>query len=1102
MDTKYSWVKYLVILSTLLTMAACSGGGGAPQAATATLETISVTPETTNINVGTIQAFTATGNYSDGSTQDITANAVWSSSDTGIAVINAAGEVSGVATGSVTISATLGGINGTAELTVDANPRTLDAITLTPATSTIQVNTRQSFIATGEYSDGSTLDISSFVTWSSSDTSIATVSATGEVFGVSEGSVMINATLGTVTGSAELLVSGVAPTLDSIRVLPDSAVISINATQSFTATGYYSDGSSQIITSGVSWTSSDSNIANVNATGEAIGVAAGKVTISAILGGVTGNASLTVSANAPTLDSIVVSPNTANINVGTIQAFTATGNYSDGSTQDITANAVWSSSDTGIAVINAAGEVSGVATGSVTISATLGGINGTAELTVDANPRTLDAITLTPATSTIQVNTRQSFIATGEYSDGSTLDISSFVTWSSSDTSIATVSATGEVFGVSEGSVMINATLGTVTGSAELLVSGVAPTLDSIRVLPDSAVISINATQSFTATGYYSDGSSQIITSGVSWTSSDSNIANVNATGEAIGVAAGKVTISAILGGVTGNASLTVSANAPTLDSIVVSPNTAAIDEGATQRFTATGIFSDGSSKDYSAIVVWNSNDATVASIDLNTGEATGLTSGTTTITARSGSIVGSATLTVRPALTSITIGPSAPVLAVSTNLQLNATGNYSDGSSANITSKVTWQSSNTSVATITKAGLAGGSGAGTASISATLLGVTTKVPIKVTLKPVTSIAVTPANAIIDIGETQAFTATGSLAGGGVVDLTDTVLWRSDDETVASIDAKGMATGVGIGSVSVTAEINDGALTDSSSLLVVGLTSIDIEQAGIPITNYSLHYGSAVPFTATGRYSSGISRDITDLVSWQSSDTGRVDAIYSSSFNSALVNAVDIGTASITATLNSITASVDINVIGVISLPKTGQTRCYYPSGALQDCNDISARGQDGAVQKGVSTPFRFGFGKYDNGNGCITDFQTGLTWTVDADHSAGSGLNWQPALDYIDTLNTNNFCGYSDWRLPNPRELLSLINFGEADPGQWLENIGFTHVYGYLHWTSTTYTANPDEAVIIETEFGALFPAGQPLSKPAPKNNRLYFVWPVRGGR
>src|ERR1017187_9536007 len=99
---------------------------------------------------------------------------------------------------------------------------------------------------------------------------------------------------------------------------------------------------------------------------------------------------------------------------------------------------------------------------------------------------------------------------------------------------------------------------------------------------------------------------------------------------------------------------------------------------------------------------------------------------GSTTITATSGTVSGTTTLTVTPAVvTSITVAPANPSIAKGMTQQFTATGTYTDGTSANLTNSATWSSSNLGVATIDASGLASALAAGGSTISATYSGVT-----------------------------------------------------------------------------------------------------------------------------------------------------------------------------------------------------------------------------------------------------------------------------------------------------------------------------------------------------------------------------------------
>jgi len=256
------------------------------------LVSMMVTPANPSIAKGGTQQFTATGTYSDGSTQNLTNSVTWSSSSTSVATISTTGLATGVGTGSSTIQAASGSVTGSTNLNVTAAV-VLSSITVTPANPSIAKGGTQQFTATGRYSDGSTQNLTNSVTWSSSNTSVATVNSTGLASGVGNGSSTIQASLGSVIGSTTLNVTA-AVVLSSITVTPANPSIRKGTTQQFTATGSYSDGSTQNLTNSVTWSSSHTSVATINSAGLASGVGTGSTTIRAVSGSVTGSTALTV----------------------------------------------------------------------------------------------------------------------------------------------------------------------------------------------------------------------------------------------------------------------------------------------------------------------------------------------------------------------------------------------------------------------------------------------------------------------------------------------------------------------------------------------------------------------------------------------------------------------------------------------------------------------------------------------------------------------------------------------------------------------------------------------------------------------------------------
>ncbi len=706
---------HIVILLGLLSLVGCSSGNSGGSSAPV-LQSIAVTPATPTLAVGVTQQFKATGTYSSGPTKDLTSSATWTSSTPANASISTGGLATGVHFGMTTITAASSGISGTTTVTI---PAPLTSIAVNPPSISIAPTTATSFTATGTYADGNTQNITSSVTWTSSVPTHASISDTvptkGTALGLAAGPTTITATLGSISGTATLTVTNA--TLVSIAVTPANSSIPLGVLQQFTATGTFSDTTTQDITNTVTWASSANGIASITVSGLANGVSLGTATISATSGAVSGNTSLTV--NAANLASLAITPAPPSVAQGTSIKLVATGTFNDGGTRNLTTLVTWSSSDTTKATIGGAnGVAKGLAAGTTTITATLGSVSTTATLTV--TNATVTLITVTPSSKTIAPGTKQNFNATGTFSDSTTQIITSDVVWASDTLSVATITAAGTATGVSAGTTNISATLGSIVGSAPLTVSGA--TLVSLAVTPTTAVLAPASTLVYQAVGTYSDNSTQTISNSVTWSSSDTNVVTIAGSGQATGQSAGAASIKAQIGSISGTSNIIVESSA--LQSIVVTPAASSIPVQVELQYTATGTFGDGSTQNLTNSVTWTSSAPAVATISVTAGSqglATGVSPGTSTVTASFGGVAGHTTLTVNNAtLNTINVTPASADVALGTSQQFTATGNYTDGPH-DLTNQATWTSSNVGTAVVNSAGLAISAATGTTTIKAAM---------------------------------------------------------------------------------------------------------------------------------------------------------------------------------------------------------------------------------------------------------------------------------------------------------------------------------------------------------------------------------------------
>src|SRR5437667_111751 len=330
-----------------------------------------------------------------------------------------------------------------------------------------------------------------------------------------------------------------------------------------------------------------------------------------------------------TVASVTISPATGSIRVGQTLQLTATPKDLAGGT--LTGRTVmWTSSNTSVATVSGSGMVAGVTAGSATITATSEGKSSTAALTVTTVP--VASVAISPATATLRVGQTLQLTATPKDSAGGTLT-GRMVTWTSSNTSGATISASGLVAGVTAGSATITATSEGKSSTAALTVTTVP--VASVAVAPATASLTVGQTVQLTATPKDSAGGT-LTGRTVMWSSSNTSVATVSGSGLVTSVVVGTATITATSEGKAGSAAVTVPL--VPVASVAVSPATARIRVGQTVQLTATPKAPAGGTLT-GATVTWGRGDTTVARVSptvTSSGLVTGVAAGSATITATS----------------------------------------------------------------------------------------------------------------------------------------------------------------------------------------------------------------------------------------------------------------------------------------------------------------------------------------------------------------------------------------------------------------------------------------------------------------------------------
>ena len=352
-------------------------------------------------------------------------------------------------------------------------------------------------------------------------------------------------------------------TLAQFFVTPQTATLQQNASQDFTAVGLTSAGDTASIA--VTWSASggaiDTSSNHGRHYGHYHGTACGDYTVTATSspGGKQARASVTVLCpSAVPVDTVLVSPPTASLVVGNTVQLSAL--VEDSAGNPLTGRTVtWTCSNAGVATVSASGLVTGTAAGSATIAATSGGKSGAATISVQASPVPVAAVTVSPGSATVSVGQTVQLTATLKDAAGNPLAGRS-VTWSSGNTTVATVSGSGLVTARAAGSTTITATSEGQSGTASLTVT-VVP-VASVTVSPASAGVAVGRTLQLSATARDSAGNA-LSGRTITWTTSNGAVAAVSASGLVSGVTVGSATISATSGGKTGSAAISVTAPPP-----------------------------------------------------------------------------------------------------------------------------------------------------------------------------------------------------------------------------------------------------------------------------------------------------------------------------------------------------------------------------------------------------------------------------------------------------------------------------------------------------------------------------------------------------------
>ncbi len=641
----------------------------------------------------------------------------WTSSNEAVAGVDANGKVTGMSAGTTVITVRSNDNPSKYAQTTVTVKQYVTRLGLSQTSATLAPGETAQWTASVTPADATDKS----VRWTSSNPRVATVSSSGLITAVAGGDAVISVQAKDGSGvmaQGIVHVTGTAaePVTPDPSVNIESITLSTNKLRVFTNGAYQTMQLTAFISPenaanpDVIWSSSNSSVARVDQTGKVTGVVGGTAVITA-----TSAANSNIKATCQVIveqlaDSISLNMTSKTILKGDTVQLTGTVLPTNATNRTIK----WISSDTGIAIVDYRGMVKGVGLGTTTIIAEAQDGSGvTAAFTLTVNPVPVASVTLNQSAITAYTEGRQHTVQLQATVLPANAEDPS-LTWTSSNTAVATVSSSGLVTGVSQGTAVITATSNfdnsikaTATVTVKTWVTGITLTIERKVMEPGESLQA-------TATAAPSDATDKSVT----WTSDNPNVVSVNASGLLTSHTIGNAVITATAkdgSGVSASMNINVTEN-PVYEirTGVTSVNLKTTGDQRAYQMTWEVLPAKATDKS----VTWTSSDNEIAYVDGN-GRIIGVSGGTVTATVQSDSnpeVTATVEVNVEEMVESVVIYTDTDVLTEGETLQLEAeVGPVTANNRA-----VNWTTSNAAVATVTNSGLVTAVGTGTATITAT----------------------------------------------------------------------------------------------------------------------------------------------------------------------------------------------------------------------------------------------------------------------------------------------------------------------------------------------------------------------------------------------
>ena len=366
----------------------------------------------------------------------------WSVANSSIATVSSQGEVTALSVGSTTVTATSSDGTKKATCSVSVQPIDVLGISLNKTSLTLHIGETETLVATVMPENAT----DKMVTWSVANSSIATVSSQGEVTALSVGSTTVTATSSDGTKKATCSVYVQPIDVSGISLNKTSLTLHIGETETLVATVMPENATDKTVT----WSVANSSIATVSSRGEVTALSVGSTTVTATSSDGTKKATCSVYVQPIDVSGISLNKTSLTLHIGETETLVATVMPENATDKTVT----WSVANSSIAMVSSQGEVTALSVGSTTVTATSSDGTKKATCSVSVQPITVTEISLDKQYLSMYANDTKQLVATILPSNATDQS----VTWSSSNSQIASVSSTGYVTAIAAGSAVISAT--------------------------------------------------------------------------------------------------------------------------------------------------------------------------------------------------------------------------------------------------------------------------------------------------------------------------------------------------------------------------------------------------------------------------------------------------------------------------------------------------------------------------------------------------------------------------------------------------------------------------------------------------------------------